>query len=450
MRRRHFTFVAAIFLALATLSFVALQGGPSGAAPESSLSDLSDTLHAADSTFTIYDSRTGQLTWGDNLASKLLDMGATRDEVNAVTGVARHLVDLDRIQVGTRLHLELDRRGLARLVIQEPSKLESVALYRTGPMLFVAQVERPQLDTLLVRYEGTIQNSFYQTCIDNGGSVELAAIFYSVFRDVFYFNSETRIGDRYRMIVEEIQHEGRAVGYGRVMVAEYLGQRGEFTAVWGPLEGTHSGGDFFDVEGFSYRRALMQIPFEDRVAVRVTSNYGNRYHPISGKWRKHNGMDLAAPMGTPILAAGDGVITKVARNHPGYGNWIQIRHPNGYETRYGHMRRFASGMRVGLRVKQGQKIGEVGMTGYATGPHLHYEVFSNGRRVNPKSIKTSPVKKLDDTQLASFIEEWYEPWTKTMNRPGSIPSDKFYGPPLPLPGSVVVQADEEGLESLQS
>ena len=431
--RRFFTTTASLVLAMVTLSFVALQGVPTGTAPD--LRSAGFSLEQTSSTDIVpadFVSQTVYLSWGDNLASKLMDLGVSREEVNSLTGIAKHLIDLGCIKVGTRLELDQDESGLAKLRIKEPGKLESTIFYRTGPLLYVAEVERPELDTVLVRYEGTIESSFYQSCLDNGGSDALAAIYYSVFRDVFYFNSETRKGDRYRMIVEEVQHEGHPVSYGRVMVADYTGKRGEFKAVWGPLDAVHSGGDYFDEEGFSYRRALMQIPFEDRVAVRVSSSYGNRYHPISGKWRKHNGIDLAAPMGTPVLAAGDGVVTRVGRNHPGYGNWIELRHSNGYQTRYGHLRKISSGIRNGVRVKQGQKIGEVGMTGYATGPHLHYEVILNGRHMNPKSIKTSPVKKLNEDQLATFLTDWYDPWTRTLEMPGSIPSDRFQGPPLPL------------------
>jgi len=433
VRKSRFATLAAILLSsLLTLSFVALQGAPTslnGSRKGTETAALS--LDPLELDLPGYMKSQTALRFGDNLASRLISEGFSREEVNSLTFAAAEVLNLAKLKAGTTLELERDELGLARLRLSEPGRLESVLLTRTAPLLFIAEVEKPRLDTVVVRYEGSIQTSFYQSCLDAGGSDALAAIYYSVFRDVFYFNSEARTGDRFRMIVEEVRQDGNKVGYGRVLAADYQGARGNFSAVWGPLDHARSEGDYFDAEGYSFRRTLMQIPFEDRVAVRVTSDYGNRYHPISGKWRKHNGMDLAAPIGTPVLAAGDGVVSKVGRNHPGYGNWVEIRHPNGYQTRYGHLHRFASGMRVGRRVKQGERIGYVGMTGYATGPHLHYEVLLEGKRLNPKSIKTSPVKKLDEDQLAVFLMNWYEPWMTTLDHPGWIPGDRYHGPQLP-------------------
>ena len=134
---------------------------------------------------------------------------------------------------------------------------------------------------------------------------------------------------------------------------------------------------------------------------RISSPFGKRFHPILKKYKIHWGVDYAAPKGTLIYAGGDGVV-QVAKYNGSYGNYIKIRHNSEYSTAYGHMSGFAKGIRPGVRVKQGQVIGYVGSTGRSTGPHLHYEVIQNGRRVNPRTIKASTGESLKGNELTKF------------------------------------------------
>jgi murein DD-endopeptidase MepM/ murein hydrolase activator NlpD len=159
--------------------------------------------------------------------------------------------------------------------------------------------------------------------------------------------------------------------------------------------------DFYDDNGSSAKKFLMRNPVKGG---RFTSGFGNRRHPLLRRIRMHTGVDWAAPRGTPILAAGDGKI-EMAERHGGYGNYIRIRHANGFATAYGHMTRFASGSKPGARVKQGQIIGYVGSTGRSTGPHLHYEVLVNNKFVNPMTIAVPRGLKLEGRNLAAFHKE---------------------------------------------
>lgn len=159
--------------------------------------------------------------------------------------------------------------------------------------------------------------------------------------------------------------------------------------------------DFYDDNGSSAKKFLMRNPVKGS---RFTSGFGNRRHPLLRRVRMHTGVDWAAPRGTPILAAGDGKI-EMAERHGGYGNYIRIRHANGFATAYGHMTRFASGSKPGARVKQGQIIGYVGSTGRSTGPHLHYEVLVNNKFVNPMTIAVPRGLKLEGRNLAAFQKE---------------------------------------------
>src|SRR5690606_17758381 len=158
------------------------------------------------------------------------------------------------------------------------------------------------------------------------------------------------------------------------------------------------GVDYFDTEGVSIRRFLMRTPVN---GARLSSRFGMRRHPIQGYNRLHKGTDFAAPRGTPIYAAGDGVIDKLYRS-PSYGNYIRIRHNGTWQTAYAHMNGFASGMREGRRVQQGEIIGYVGSTGNSTGPHLHYEVLRNGQQVDSMSVNVPTGKELEGDELARF------------------------------------------------
>lgn len=159
--------------------------------------------------------------------------------------------------------------------------------------------------------------------------------------------------------------------------------------------------DYYDEQGNSAKKFLMRNPVRGG---RYTSGFGDRRHPLLNRWRMHTGVDWAAPSGTPILAAGDGTVEKAGR-HGGYGNYVYIRHANGFATAYGHMSRFAPGMAPGVAVKQGQIIGFVGSTGLSTGPHLHYEVMINNNFVNPMTIQVPRGLQLTGRQLAEFHRE---------------------------------------------
>ncbi len=156
--------------------------------------------------------------------------------------------------------------------------------------------------------------------------------------------------------------------------------------------------DYFDSQGRSIRRTLMKTPLD---GARLTSRFGRRRHPILGYVTTHKGVDFGAPAGTPVYAAGDGVIARAGR-HGGYGNYIRIRHNGTYATAYGHLKGFARGIRPGVRVRQGQVIGYVGATGRATGPHLHYEVLVNDRQVNPLTLKLPSGRVLKGAKRAAF------------------------------------------------
>ena len=159
--------------------------------------------------------------------------------------------------------------------------------------------------------------------------------------------------------------------------------------------------DFYDANGEAARKFLMKTPIN---GARLSSHYGKRKHPVLGYTKLHKGTDFAAPRGTPIYAAGNGVIERASR-WSSYGNYIRIRHANGYKTAYAHLNGYAKGIKSGKRVKQGDVIGYVGTTGRSTGPHLHYEVLVNGKQVNAMRLDLPTGRKLTGDMLEQFKAE---------------------------------------------
>ena len=257
---------------------------------------------------------------------------------------------------------------------------ERLALLRTGAE-WTTERRPVSWTTDVVRIEGPIESSLYDALNDaipeslfgSDNRIRLAWDLADVYAWSLDFNRDIQSGDRFAVLVErEVSEEGE-VRVGRVMAADLLASGKHLKAY--RFEDSDGRSRFFDQDGTSLRRAFLRAPVEFR---RISSNFTrNRFHPVLGIWRKHEGTDYSAGSGTPVLAAGDGTVLRAGRAG-GYGNLVEIRHRNGITTRYGHLRGFARGLAAGRRVSQGQVIGYVGSTGLASGAHLHYEFRVNG------------------------------------------------------------------------
>jgi murein DD-endopeptidase MepM/ murein hydrolase activator NlpD len=252
------------------------------------------------------------------------------------------------------------------------------------------------------RIEGVIDNSLYEA-LDAGVSDQqldginrrrLAWDLADVYAWEVDFTRDIQPGDRFKVVFERLVSEDGEVRFGRVLASD-LTISGKSLTAFRFGGGTGRSALYYDAEGSSLRRAFLRAPVEFR---RISSNFaGARFHPVLGLTRRHEGTDYAAAPGTPVMAAGDGVVLRAGRAG-GYGNLIELRHLNGITTRYGHLRGFARNLRRGVRVEQGQVIGFVGSTGLATGPHLHYEFRVNGVAQDSRRVKLgsgSPVAPRD-------------------------------------------------------
>ncbi|GBE29468.1 murein DD-endopeptidase MepM [bacterium BMS3Bbin04] len=354
------------------------------------------------------------LTWtaskllrGETLSTLLGRMDVPDSLHYAIIQAIATQIDPRRMPAGAKIELGWSLGGLLRVDFSHPARDGVIQTTSVGNNQYVAEYVIIPADTILSYYDGIVSTSVYETLLENGGTPQLAVLFFEVFQFTHYFAVDTRRGDRFSFVVEEIWREGVRTGYGSILAARYSGEFDTLTAVL-KTDGMGTG-EHFDDEGFTFRRDLLRVPFP---AARITSTYGVRRHPVTGQTRMHHGVDLAADRGTPVVAAGRGVVTIAARNDPGYGNWVHIKHgDSGFETRYGHFQKIAQGIHEGVHVEQGDVIGYVGSTGQTTGPHLHYEVFRDGKRMNPLKVKGSPVQRIEGDELAAFIETTYRPWT---------------------------------------
>ncbi len=210
------------------------------------------------------------------------------------------------------------------------------------------------------------------------------------------FQRDLRKGDRFSVVYEMLFNQGLPVRAGRILAAEFVNNGKTSRAIW--YEGKDGQG-YYTAEGKNIRKAFLRSPLEFS---RITSGFTySRFHPIHKTWRAHKGVDYGAPIGTRVKATGDGIVEFVGKRG-GYGNLVVLRHQGRYTTYYGHLNGFAAGMRKGMRISQGDIIGYVGRTGWATGPHLHYEFRINDVHQNPLAITLPGAPPLAPQQMAEF------------------------------------------------
>lgn len=247
----------------------------------------------------------------------------------------------------------------------------------------------------VVRARGTIASSLYGDARAAGVPDSVIIAMITLYTYSLDFQREIYPGDTFEVVYERFtDQKGRELKAGKILFAS-MTNGGKIRPLY-RFEKQKGVIEYFDELGRSAKKFLMRTPVD---AVRISSRFGRRYHPIKKRWKRHNGVDFAAPTGTRIYAAGDGRIAYAGWAR-GYGRYIKIKHANGYETRYGHMSRIH--VKRGQRVRQGQLIGRVGATGWATGPHLHYEVRIKGNPRNPLKIKGTTTLRLKGKDLERF------------------------------------------------
>jgi murein DD-endopeptidase MepM/ murein hydrolase activator NlpD len=307
---------------------------------------------------------------GDTLAGLLERLGVGAPDAQRLLGQR----ELRQLRPGTAVAAEVRAEGELVWLAFLAARDTEVRIERVGDKL-AASSRRAAIESHSVLKSAVIRSSLFGAAdaagIPDSVAIQLADVFGS---DIDFYR-ELRDGDRFSVLYEMQWLDGRPLRAGRVLAAEFVNQGRRLRAV-------AFGDGYFAPDGRNMRKALLRSPLE---LSRVSSGFGMRLHPFLQSWRAHQGVDYAAPAGTRVRAVGDGVV-EFAGQQNGYGNIVILRHDATRTTAYGHLRSFGSGIRTGARVAQGDTIGLVGQSGWATGPHLHYEFRVSGAARNPLSV----------------------------------------------------------------
>jgi len=264
---------------------------------------------------------------------------------------------------------------------------------------FIIQDQAIELMKSFVKINAPINSSIFETLKKLNIPLNSINELIKAYSHQIDFQRQVKINDKIELILEKYAEvDGDLFYYGNIAFSKLsLGKNTYplYRYSWGTNQT-----EYFSKDGHTYKKNLLKNPIQ---ATRISSHFGSRKHPILGYTRMHKGVDFAAPKGTPIYAAGDGVITGMGRKG-GYGNFVQIRHNSNLSTFYAHISKFHPSIKTGTRIKQGKVIAYVGATGTASGPHLHYEVHINGRAVNPLSIKTNATNLLSPLEIKKFTK----------------------------------------------
>ncbi|HEX6026004.1 MAG TPA: M23 family metallopeptidase [Solirubrobacter sp.] len=311
------------------------------------------------------------------------------------SALAEEGVNLRKLRPRHGLAVEWTLDGQPRKLRYEPSPWLGYAVLSTEDGWKVERAEtRP--DVRVEAVQGEVQTSLFEAVEKTGESAQLVLDLADIFSSDFDFTADTRTGDRFRLLVEKRYAADTFVDYGRILVAQYHSDGRVLTGVGVETRGRYT---YYDAAGLSLRKSFLKSPLPFS---RITSGFTYaRPHPILGGTRPHLAIDYGAPVGTPVWAVADGVVTR-AGWYGGNGISVTLRHRSGYSTMYNHLSRLGKGVRGGARVTQKQVIGYVGSTGLSTGPHLDYRIAKNGRFVNPLSEKFIPGDPIPAAQRAAF------------------------------------------------
>ncbi len=327
---------------------------------------------------------------GDILSQQKVDYPSIQQLVSNSAGV----FDVRQFRVGKPYTiLTKDSLQAADFLIYEPSVYEYLVFHLKGGMK-VERVER-EVTTEVKTAAGSLETSLWNAIVGQGLTYDLADKMEDALQWSIDFHHLQK-GDEFKLVYEQKFIEGEAVGIGAVHAAYYKTGSNEYHAIYFD-NGKQAG--YYDLQGRPMKRGFLKAPVKFS---RISSYYNlNRYHPILKRVRPHFGTDYAAPYGTPIYAVGDGVVEKASYTN-GNGNFVKIKHDGSYQTQYLHMQKFAPGIRTGVHVKQGQVIGYVGSSGLATGPHVCFRFWKDGKQVNHLNLKFPPAKPLPAEDMPAF------------------------------------------------
>ena len=336
---------------------------------------------------------------GDSLKKILINLDITNKERKIVLKNLLNNKKINKIFENQIISFQIDKK--------EPTKVVEInfTISKTTNIIFKRDILKDNFTATKIEKnlrkdfaykESVIKNSLYSSAVKEKIPPSLIVEFARIYGFQIDFQRDIWKNDTFQIIYENFYNDdNEAIETGNIIYANLILQGKEYPLYFFK---TDEFNDYFDERGQSIKKTLMKTPIN---GARLSSSFGKRKHPILGFTKMHTGTDFAAPMGTPIMASGDGVVIKASWCGGG-GNCVKIKHNSVYSTVYAHLSKFGRGIKKGTRVKQGQTIGYVGSTGMSTGPHLHYEVIENGRKVNSQKLKLPSGKTLQGDQRKNF------------------------------------------------
>ena len=336
---------------------------------------------------------------GDTLTSVLKKTKLTSREIDQLISSTIDKINVNKLKIGTRIEIISylkDSEKTVKEIIIYPDVENKINISKVKDK-FIVEKDIKTLFSKNKFYEVKIDKSIYESLKQVEVPDNIIMEFVQLFSFDIDFQRDIRNGNSLKIMFDQYYDKyDNVVKTGSIYFAEINLLSSSYELYRFKSQDMI---EYFNAEGKSATKALMKTPIN---GARLSSGFGMRKHPILGYNKKHQGVDFAAPTGTPIMAAGTGHIEFVG-NNGGAGKYIRIKHLNGYKTSYSHLSKYASGIKKNVRVTQGQTIGYVGNTGLSTGPHLHYEVIYNGERINPMKMKLPSGKKLEGENLKNFL-----------------------------------------------
>jgi len=338
--------------------------------------------------------KTVKVKKGDTLATIFSELRLNPKELHKIIRLGDSTAKLKRLIPGEEIKVLIVDNELRELDYMVDDA-QSLHVVKTGDTYTASDVKL-ELTKRIAYAAGRIDSSLFIAAQEAGIPGSMTMELANIFGWDIDFVLDVKTGDRFSLIYEEYFLDGKKVRNGDILAAEFTNKGKAYRAVrYVDAEG-HA--EYYTPEGTSMRKRFLRTPVD---FTRISSKFGKRLHPVLNRMRQHHGVDYAAPLGTPIKAAGDGKIVFIGRKG-GYGNTIVIQHAGRYSTLYAHMKKFRNGLHDGERVEQGQVIGYVGMTGLATGPHLHYEFRINGIHRNPLTVKLPDARPITANLRTDF------------------------------------------------
>jgi len=355
----------------------------------------------------VYTTESFPIEDGDTFASMMEKMGYSYEDMEAVLAAGDDIYDFTQIVLGKTFVIR-QKDGVFDAIVYDINSEEQALITKDSSGNFVVTKQDIPYEVTEKEVHGIIDSSLFvagnEAGLDDRAILQLA----DVFTWEIDFATVIQKGDSFSVIYEERTRDGQPAPSGKILAARFVNQGKEHTAV--RFEDPDGGVGYYTKEGDSLQKPFLKAPLKYS---RISSGYSTaRFHPVIGRTTTHLAIDYAAPIGTPILATGDGSVIRASWNG-GYGNFIAIRHNDTWDTHYAHLSKYA--VSAGDKVSQGDVIGYVGSTGWSTGPHVHYEMVKNGTKVNPLTVELPAGDPIKDEWREAF-EQQKQKYTQFFNK----------------------------------